>query len=216
MKIKQAFKLALGAFSVAATVGQLSGATVTSPGSIGNGTSFTDNFPHSSVATANVGLGTTASRYEFDVTIFGRDACIVIDPFEAADTAGTVLYNTSVALDVDIINNTGFDWNSTHIRLFQDNACTIVSPDTDQWSFAQNVGGLNAVQPPFVVTDVFDFITGPPVLDGASVKAQFTLSNGSVLGSINPPFSMRIIPEPSAVALLGLGVLGFFFRRRRA
>jgi hypothetical protein len=114
-------------------------------------------------------------------------------------------------------------------QLYTDDACTDVSPDTDQWSFAQNeaVGpvGTNNRDPDLSVgntlttldgIDRMEFELDSPLASGASLTAFLTLTNGSVLGTINPPFSMRIIPEPSAVALLGLGVLGFFFRRRRA
>lgn len=226
MKAKQAFQLALGAFSIAAMVGQLSAAAVSSPG----GTTFTDHANgHSLIdALSGSGAGSPGDRFSFDVSVLGPDACIVIDPFEGANTAGTALYNASIALAISITNNTGYGWNSVDFQLYTDADCTDVSPDTDQWSFAQNEAAgpanthnrdpildvastLNAIDG----IDRMEFELDSPLSDGSTVVASLTLSNGSVLGTINPPFSMRIIPEPSSLALLGLGLLGFFFRRRR-
>ncbi len=221
MKAKQALQLAFGAFSVAAMVGQLSAISVTSPG----GTTFTENGSVDIDSTSGAGAGTPADRFSFDVSVLGPDACITIDPFEGANTAGTALYRTSIALAINLTNSTGYGWNSVDFQLYTDADCLDESPDTDQWSFAQNEA-VNGNRDPFLNVastlttldgiDRMEFELDSPLADGGSVVASMTLSNGSVLGTINPPFSIRIIPEPSSLALLGLGVLGFCFRRRRA
>jgi hypothetical protein len=226
MKTKQVIQLAIGAIGAAALIGSALGASVASPG----GTTFTDGNADSLIDDmSESGAGSPADRFSFDVDILGPGACIVINPFEAGNTAGTALYNSSIALAIGILNSTGLGWQSVDFQLYTDDACTDVSPDTDQWSFAQNeaVGpvGTNNRDPDLSVgntlttldgIDRMEFELDSPLASGASLTAFLTLTNGSVLGTINPPFSMRIIPEPSAVALLGLGVLGFFFRRRRA
>jgi hypothetical protein len=199
-----------------------------------------DNFPLSSVTgwddfyrwECGLVIGRLLGRDSGDRyiwrSILGPDACIVIDPFEGANTAGTALYNSSIALEIGILNSSGLGWNSVDFQLYTDDACTDVSPDTDQWSFAPEraVGpsaqttriGLSVASTLTAIDgiDRMEFELDTPLADGAALAARFTLTNGSALGTINPPFSMRIIPEPSAMVLLGLGVLGFFFRRRRA
>ncbi|HUF62478.1 MAG TPA: PEP-CTERM sorting domain-containing protein [Verrucomicrobiales bacterium] len=169
-------------------------------------------------------------RGTFSVDVLGPMACIQIDGMDSVgNTAGTVYYFNSVPLDITIKNLQGYTWKNLTVELFQDERCTVPSPDPDQWAFAENDPSANRPPSTNAPGSVFHSEEGPlidrlrfefdasGVPHNTTVNALLTLGNGTPLGpGLGGTLSMKIAPEPSSMALLGLGALGLFFRRRRA
>lgn len=77
----------------------------------------------------------------------------------------------------------------------------------------------------WLVWQTNDNFTGNPtegpsamaVINGAGtlVKGDFAVFQDSVPGIGNDAFTLTVVPEPSSLALLGLGAAAFLFRRRK-
>ncbi|HUF62479.1 MAG TPA: PEP-CTERM sorting domain-containing protein [Verrucomicrobiales bacterium] len=225
MKLRKAVLTILGAVSAAALVGHVGAGSTT----IG-GVTFSDVNLADSEITGGSGNGSTVLRGEFQVEILGQDACIKIDDLTGGkNLAPAALYSNSIALDIDVLNSSGDPWINVQMELMLER-CEVASPDTDQFSFAQNEGA--PLRPPAVDVghtlftdevvdkDFIRFDLDSPLANTGSLGSTFVITNGSALGGpITDPLYLRIsynVPEPASVGLLGLGALGLFFRRRRA
>ena len=55
----------------------------------------------------------------------------------------------------------------------------------------------------------------PTLVDGPLLVTETGLGNGASVNVVEATFAVTAVPEPSSLAVLGLGALGLIARRRR-
>ena len=172
--------------------------------------------------------GTTAYQFQdddyFDLTF---ELTLTGDPISPRKEAG-ILFATASSGDIQLIVNT--DGREVvqfgGISFYSFNASDGLSYNSGDTislglSYFLSENGLNALQ--FSANEfdspVFEFDPGAGIGNGSTLGGYFQIANdpANVLNGGSAVFeSIQIIPEPSVMALVGLGCLALLFRRRRS
>ena len=169
------------------------------------------------------GTGAPATPFTFDASILGECACLEID-LTGQDLGAGSIHTLGAQLSVTLTNNMSKPWINVELNIQPQ--CGTDSPDTDGLSFDQGNPGrsiLANVPHTYTVDELahrdfirYDFTAGA-IGVGESVTLTFPVASGANAPEIDP-FYIKIVPnvpEPSSIALMGLGFIGFFTRRRR-
>lgn len=135
-----------------------------------------------------------------------------------ADIVGVFSADTpddpTMTLSTAVLNDTGFDWTGYHVTVRMDSPFTIANPIVStpgDWTRID-------VQQPALIGSLYegqvDYFAGTIVPVGGTLDFSYSIT---FTGSTSYSFCQTLVPtpEPSALSLLGLGLLAGWSKLRR-
>ncbi len=178
--------------------------------------------------------GSSNAAYQNDVTVLGQDACNIIITFNGDGSVGTTLgakdpYDGVEDQLVGIVNNspnTIFSISLTNPGItifgFDGDGICVYQPFITTPGGSCNGGSTSAVDPQDYLGTASSFSSISSGLDSGNVNWANGIAAGSTgYFSLEEPASLTLqvgpgVPEPASVSLIGLGLCGLYFVRRRA
>jgi hypothetical protein len=179
--------------------------------------------------TQNPSTLTCTYIYPFGGNGLDMDAVQHATGLMVAEIFTDTIADPTLTLSSVVNNDTGFAWNGYQVNVVMSVPFSFTAPAPNAQNPPVNDWFLAAVVPPTLqggaspwagyYEGTLDFSAGTPVGVGGVLDFQYTISFGSsthyILTQEMIP-SMVTIPEPSTIALLAIGGLGFALRLRRS
>ena len=184
----------------------------------------------------NIAIQGTGTAFDQDPTISFSitltDSSLSIESFNVAST-GTIDgsfaasnnglgfnigngNNVDNAADLGLSFNVGGTFTTQNVGpgafIFDDDNSDI---DEDGALTAGQIAAADALQSGSHSDDTFLFIPDTPIGNGDTLQTTITSFDGNSIADEAFRFDLVIVPEPSSTALLGLGALALFTRRKR-